>query len=185
MVTSSTTQTIRKSTNGAPAVTTLDDLSRLTAAELAETYAKGTVPDSLSALDGDLRGRMLAVRGLDRGVPFHFLSSLSRSARFPWAGKSFRSTDGKHGTGLNRVDLGRRGGLHRVFPFQTRIGESVVDHRPCVILDYDLTENPPMIRAIHDEVRSVAPGIFLGPACIKREKGDAPVVLWFAVARPN
>ena len=195
MVSPTSTHTFHSSTNGKPAVTTLDNLARLSGSELAELYARGTIPDSLAALDGDLVGRMLAVRGLDRGAPFHFLSSFARSARFPWAGKSFRSPSArsagpgdetaKRGTGLNRLDLGRRGGLHRVFPFTTHFGPSVVDDKPCVILDYDQPENPPMIRAIHDEVRAVGHGLFLGPACLKRGTGRSTIVLWFAVQRPE
>jgi hypothetical protein len=180
MVSSTTEQTTKRTKNGSPAATSLDDLSRLSAAELQDLYIKGTVPGSLAVFDGDLVGRMLAVRGLDRGAPFHFLTSFSRSKRFPWAGKSFRSTNRDNGTGINRLDLGRSGGKHRVFPFETHFGTSVVDDKPAVILDYDLGDNPPMIRAIHDELREVAPKLFLGPACVKR--GNKPtVVLWFAL----
>ncbi len=159
-------------------VRTLDDLARLSSSELGDVYAGGTVPDSLAALDGDLIGRMLAVRSLDRGAPFSFLASFARSARFPWGGKSFAATDAKHGTGINRVHLG---GRHRLFPFATHFGPSVIDGRPCVVLDYDQRDNPAAIRAIHDEVREVAPKIFLGPACVKRSAKTPLTVLWFAL----
>jgi hypothetical protein len=171
----------RPESDGAPTIRSLDDLAQRSAVELGDLYARGTVPDSLHALDGDLVGRMLAVRGLDRGMPFHALSSFARSKRFPWAGKSFRATDSKHGTGINRLDLGYRGGRHRVFPFATRFAPSVVDGRPCVMLDYDSPDNPPMIRAILDEVREVAPRIYLGPACLKTKAGKPTTVLWFAL----
>jgi len=171
--------------HGASSIRSLDDLARLSATELAELYDAGTVPDSLAALDGDLVGRMLAIRGLDRGAAFQALASFARSRRFPWAGKSFRSKDAGHGTGINRVNLGRSGGKHRVFPFATRVAASVVDDRPTIALDYDSPDNPPMIRAIVDEVREVAPRIFLGPACLKRKGNKPVVVLWFALDATN
>jgi len=124
---------------------------------------------------------LLAVRGLDRGSPFRALASFARSAAFPWGGKSFRSKDGGHGTGINRLRLGKSGGRHRLFPFATRLGASVIDERPCVVLDYDDPDNPPVIRAIHDEVREVAPRLFLGPACVKRKSGTPATVLWFGL----
>jgi hypothetical protein len=151
---------------------TLDDLARLSSRELRELYDGGTVPE-LAALDGDLVGRMLAVRKIGNA-----LASFSRSDRFPWAGKSFKATSTRRGTGINRVKLG---GRHRLFPFETFVGASVLDGRPCVVLDYDLRDNPAAIRAIHDEVREVAPKIFLGPACVKRGGKKPALVLWFAL----
>ena len=157
---------------------TLDDLARMDDAALARLYAGGGVPDHLRALDGDLRGRMLAVRKLDRGPIARAIAAFSGSRRFPWAGKSFSADDAGHGKGINRVKLW---GRHRLFGFQTSIGKSVVDGNAAVILDYDLSDNPSAIRAIHDEVREVAPGLFLGPACMKRRSGAPVVALWFAL----
>jgi hypothetical protein len=154
-------------------ITSLDDLARLTTRELARVYDGGALPE-LDALDGDLVGRMLAVRGIERA-----LASFSRGKTFPWGGKSFKAESAKSGTGINRVKLG---GRHRLFPFETHIGASVLDERPCVVLDYDLRDNPGAIRAIHDEVREVGEGIFLGPACVKRSGRKPLVVLWFALA---
>ncbi|HEY1959405.1 MAG TPA: hypothetical protein VGH28_27530 [Polyangiaceae bacterium] len=153
-------------------VRTLDDLARLSSRELGAIYEGGTVPE-LSALDGDLVGRMLAVRKIEKA-----LASFSGSARFPWAGKSFRAESARRGTGINRVKLG---GRHRLFPFETFVGASVLDGRPALVLDYDLSDNPAAIRAIHDEVREVAPKIFLGPACVKRAGKTPVLVLWFAL----
>ncbi len=157
---------------------TLEDLAKKDDAELARLYAGGRVPDHLRALDGDLRGRMLAVKMLDRGPIARGLASFSGSRKFPWAGKSFTSDDATHGKGINRIRLW---GRHRLFPFETSIGKSVIDGAPAVVLDYDLVDNPAAIRAVHDEVREVAPGLFLGPACIKRRNGPPFVALWFAL----
>jgi hypothetical protein len=154
----------------------LDALARLPSRALADLYAAGTVPTDLHTLDGHPRGRMLAVRGLDQTLRGP-LARLAASSAFVWGGKSFRAVSTSEGRGINRVHLG---GRHALFPFLTRFGPSVVDGAPCVVLDYDQPDNPGLIRQIHDEVRQVQPGLFLGPAMWKRAEGPAHV-LWFAL----
>jgi hypothetical protein len=155
---------------------TLDDLARLDVAELGRRYAGGEAPSHLGVLEGHPRGRMLSVRGLDHGLPARALRRLSGAHGFPWGGKSFAG-GGATGTGLNRVHLG---GRHQLFPFHTSLRPSVLDGAPCVVLDYDLPDNPGFIRAIHDEVRAIEPGLFLGPAMWKAKAGPT-LVLWFAL----
>ena len=46
-----------------------------------------------------------------------------------------------------------------------------------MVLDYGDPDNPGFIRAIHDEVREIAPGLFFGPACWKGAGGKTTVVL--------
>jgi hypothetical protein len=156
---------------------TLDQLARMDVAELGALYARGAMPDSLHALDGHPKGRMLAVRGLDRGSRGSLVRRLASAALFPWGGKSFTAKSDTSGRGVNRVHLG---GRHQLFPFHTLVGSSSLDRRPCVILDYDLPDNPGFIRAIHDEVREIEAGLFLGPAMLKRT-GSHAFVLWFAL----
>ena len=158
---------------------TLDDLAKLDARELREVYLGGTVPESLAVLDGDLVGRMLAVRKLDRGGSLRGIAAFSRSKSFPWEGKSFQHDNETTGTGINRVKL--PGGTRKLFPFATRVGPSIVDDRDTVILNYDQPENPKAIRLIHDEIREVAPKLFLGPAALVRKFGRPTIILWFAL----
>jgi hypothetical protein len=158
---------------------TLDSLARLDVDALGAVYAAGTAPASLSALDGHPRGRMLAVKKLDHGPVAGAIRAFAAAAAFPWGGKSFAAESASAGTGINRVHLF---GRHQLFPFQTRLGPSVIDGRPAVVLDYDLPDNPWIIRQIHDEVREVSPGLFLGPAMWKTKGGHA-FVLWFALDR--
>jgi hypothetical protein len=163
----------------------LDALGRMDVEALGELYRKGTTPDDLRVLEGHPRGRMLAVKSLDHGRRFRAIRGFASAPVFPWGGKSF-SGRGTSGTGINRVHLL---GRHQLFPFHTRIQPSVIDGAPCVALDYDLPDNPALIRAIHDEVREVEPGLFLGPAMAKlpaRLSGSTPktgpsFVLWFAL----
>ena len=63
---------------------TLDDLSEKSFEELEALYRSGKVPASLAVLDNKPKGRMLAVRGIDK-------TPLSGSFRRP---RSFRSSRG-------------------------------------------------------------------------------------------
>ncbi len=154
----------------------LDALSRMDVAALGELYERGARPVDVDALEGNPRGRMLAVRTLDRGFAGDAIRSLAGASFFPWGGKTFAGR-GPTGTGVNRLHLF---GRHQVFPFHTRIAASAIDGAPCIALDYDLPDNPGVIRKIHDEVRVVSPGLYLGPAMWKTATRPA-LVLWFAL----
>jgi hypothetical protein len=155
----------------------LTTLAQQGGAELGRLYAAGRVAPTLAALDGHPRGRMLAIRHLESGPLGRALRAFSGAGAFPWGGKSFHALGTAEGEGINRVHLG---GRHQLFPFRTRIDASVVDGAPAVILDYDRADNPGFIRAIHDEVRLVDDGLWLGPAMWKT--AAKPVhVLWFAL----
>ena len=154
----------------------LDVLATRDVDSLDVLYRRGAVP-SIPTLDGNPTGRMLAIRGLDRGPVAARLRALAGASFFPWGGKSFASRGATRGLGVNRVHLG---GSHKLFPFITTIEPSVIDGAPCVRLDYDLPENPWVIRHIHDEVREVAPRLFLGPA-MWRGESEHTFILWFAL----
>lgn len=157
----------------------VDDLASLTAPRLLELYRVADVP-SVPELDGDLRGRMLAVRGAGR-LWFGLLRAFAAWRHFPWRGKSFASrTIATRGDGINRVfgDAQPR----RWFRFETFIGPSRADGGPALQLDYDNPDNPFFIRAIKDEVRQVAPGLFLGQAYVLW-LGKPRLALYFALQR--
>lgn len=156
---------------------TLASLADMNVDALGEVYSKGTVPASLAALDGHPRGRMLAVKMLDSGAVAGAIRSFAGATVFPWGGKSFSAQGPSSGEGINRVHLF---GRHQLFPFHTRFAPSVVDGKPTIVLDYDLGDNPGLIRQIHDEIREVSSGLYLGPAMWKTRNGPA-FVLWFAL----
>lgn len=154
----------------------LDALAAMQGDELAALYAAAPAPTEVTPLEGNPLGRMLAVRGLDDGVAASLLRAFAGSSAFVWGGKSFFGK-GARGTGSNRVHLG---GRHQLFPFLTRIDASAVDGKPTLVLDYDLPDNPRVIGKIHDEIREVEKGLWLGPAMWK--SGERRVhVLWFAL----
>ena len=101
------------------------------------------------------------------------------SAYWPWQGKSFSSVAGaSEGRGTNRVLYPTRRGL---FPFRTYAANSVVDRRPCFVIDYDVAPNPARVRTIYDEVRQVDDGLYLGRGMRRRPGGEAKLVLWFGL----
>ncbi|MEO8702042.1 MAG: hypothetical protein ABI867_18505 [Kofleriaceae bacterium] len=158
---------------------TLDTLASRSSEELDSLYRAATVSTSMHAADGQLVGRMLSVRGLPSGLAGP-LRRWAASRSFLWEGKTFQASSETRGVGHNRVYIPRALGRQNLFPFDTLFGPSAIDGRPTLILDYDLKANPSYIRAIHDEVREVSPGLFLGPAMWKSARAKT-LVLWFGL----
>jgi hypothetical protein len=124
---------------------------------------------SPSEIDGDWRGRMLAMPGLPVG-----LSRLASEAyRLIWAGKRF-----KDGEGLNRL----AGGLVKRLHFTVKTAPSRAGAFDAVHLDYDLPKNPWPVRRIKDELRRLSPTLLLGMMFI--DVGQTPKLgSWFALER--
>jgi hypothetical protein len=155
-------------------VRTLDDLVFLEDAELRPLYETAKVP-ALADLDGPLRGRMLAVPALP-DVVTALPRAWARTGSFPWRGKTFTPRTSATGEGINRVVSDRVS----LFRFTTRIAPSRHDGKPALELDYDHRGNPGFIRRIEDEVRTIAPGLWLGQAWL-RTSSRKHFVLWFAL----
>jgi hypothetical protein len=72
---------------------------------------------------------------------------------FAWQGKTF---DGARGVLTNRISiLGFNAIVAEVYK-----GESWLDHKECIILDYSKTSQ--LAKRIRDEIRLVAPNVYLG-----------------------
>ena|SRR5712691_3896540 len=156
----------------------LSALRRMSFKELDALYRAGKRPSALSDLDGDAVGAMLAWRSPARGPLAWLLRTFGASSAFPWEGKSFKSQSNDVGEGINRVKLlGKR----RWFPFKTRFDASFLDGAPTFVLDYSGPANPPLTRSIVDEVREVAPRLYMGPAALL-VKGRPRPILFFAVS---
>ena len=152
-------------------------LRRMSYAELDELYRSAKRPDFISDLNGHARGAMLAWRRPRTGPIAWWLRVFGASTSFPWEGKSFDGTSDE-GTGINRVNFF---GKRKWFPFKTRFDKSFLDAKPTFVLDYSGPANPPLIRSIVDEIREVAPGLYLGPAALNFRGRPRPV-LFFAVS---
>jgi hypothetical protein len=157
----------------------LDSLARRSSDELAALYRIANVSKTMRAADGALQGRMLAIRGIP-GVLGRSLARWAASPSFLWEGKTFQATSDTHGVGHNRVAVKNVLGRQNLFPFETSFGASAIDGKPTLVLDYDLDVNPGYIRHVHDEIRELSAGLFLGPAMWKRDR-DKLLVLWFAL----
>jgi len=130
-------------------------------------------------LEGHPAGRMLAVPGFDRGAVGRGLALFGGSVLNPWQGKSFRAVNEREGFGTNRIRLA--GLRFTAFLFKTYETASVVDGLPALAIDYDTPRTPGYARATYDELRPVAPGLFLGRG-MKRRSGRSPKLLvWFAL----
>ncbi|MBA3394604.1 MAG: hypothetical protein H0T89_18300 [Deltaproteobacteria bacterium] len=172
-------QTATSPASTSRSIHSLETLAARSQDELDALYRAAVAPSSMHAIDGPLVGRMLVVRG----VPPILAKPLRRwagSPSFIWEGKTFQATSDTAGVGHNRVSIPGALGRQNLFPFATRFEPSSLDGKPSLILDYDLDVNPGYIRGIHDEIREVSPGLFLGPAMWKR--GDQRTfLLWFAL----
>lgn len=146
---------------------TLDDLAALGPDELMELYRSARTP-SLEELDGKLSGRMLAVPRAQEPHVKALLEKFARSRVFPWQGKTFSHETSNHGHGVNRL-LGER---VTWFRFHTYVGPSHAGDFDAVHLDYSHDGNPPVVRKVQDEVRAVAPGLYLGLAYLSMRDGE-------------
>ena len=156
---------------------TLDELAERDPDELMEMYRSARTP-SLEDLDGRLAGRMLAVPRLQRPEVKRFLERFSKSKVFPWQGKTFSHESATHGHGVNRL-LGERVAWFR---FHTFVGPSNAGDFDAVHLDYGHDGNPPLVRQVKDEVREVAPGVWLGLAFLERRDG-LHLACFFGIAK--
>ena len=174
------TQNQTTSTTPHASIHSLDSLSRKTSDDLDALYRAATVSKTMHAADGALVGRMLAVRGMP-GALAKPLRNWAASRSFVWEGKTFQASSDTRGVGHNRIYVPNLFGHQNLFPFDTSFGPSAIDGRPTLILDYDLEVNPGYIRHVHDEIREVSEGLFLGPAMWKGRGDRKTLVLWFAL----
>jgi hypothetical protein len=120
---------------------------------------------------------MLATTVL-RGRVADVARTLASSSRFPWRGKSFMPSSPLRGAGINRV-VSDRWHLYR---FETFLGPSRAGDFDALQLDYDNSDNPFFIRPIKDEMRELAPGLWLGQAYLELS-GKANLALYFGLTR--
>ena len=127
---------------------TAEALMRLDAAQLDALMAKaepGPLPD----------GTAVGIANRDPGSSFGgFTRGFFKGL---WEGKTF---DRARGTLTNRTAFGKTGSA------KVYLGKSRVDGKPCIIFDYSKSDNL-LARHVYDEVRQVAPGLYLGIAYLK------------------
>jgi hypothetical protein len=173
-----TTTSIPRATPTQPI--SVDALTRKSFAELEAMFRRASTPASLHDAEGVLRGRMLAMRGADRGPIARWLRRYAASPGFLWQGKTFAAGDGQRGDGFNRVAFGPILGRQNIFPFELRFGRSSFDGNRTMIVDYDRPANPPYMRRTYDEIRELEPRLYLGIDIWKTARSSVGLV-WFTL----
>ncbi|MBI2394119.1 MAG: hypothetical protein HYV09_31395 [Deltaproteobacteria bacterium] len=163
----------------------VDELLALDVPTLERLYREARVP-AIQEVKGNLVGRMLPAPAAHPAVQ-DAMRAFARQSFFPWRGKTFAPRDAHGGEGWNRVFSDK----NLWFRFTTSIGPSRAGAFDALHLDYDHPENPFFIRAIQDEIRTVAPGLWLGQAWLVLggkpslgENGRAWLALYFALQNP-
>ncbi|MBK7974521.1 MAG: hypothetical protein IPK07_14985 [Deltaproteobacteria bacterium] len=136
--------------------------SRFTAAEL-KAMSIGEVLEVFRTLEapdlGEMDGEFVATL-LDQGGPaMNVISSFTTNVPRRWLGKAFEPVDPSEGHGYNWF----QGAGHTVrrYRMKTYLGESAVDAGRSYILEYR-PYNSGFMRSMVDEVRRVAPGLYVG-----------------------
>lgn len=167
------TRSASTSRRPAVAVTSLRPLVGAHPEALRAIYGKGVATDP-AELGAAPRGRVLAFEGgADVFLLFRPLLRALDKGLSPWRGKVF---DHGGNAGQNVVFGGK------MARFRTEVGPSEVDGQPTLKLLYDSEafKNPWPLKTVHDELRTVGPGVALGPAYVTM--GGRPVcVLWFGL----
>jgi hypothetical protein len=124
----------------------VQQLLKMSQADLDKLFAEsppGTIPD------GEADGTAIVDPGTARAPEFARLINY-----FAWQGKVF---DAKNKTLVNHIGpFGMRAILAEV-----SIGKSLIDDKPCIVLDYSRTSI--VAQHIRDEIRLIAPNTYLGP----------------------
>jgi hypothetical protein len=126
-------------------VTSVDDLFKMTQPELDELF---TASESGPIPDGPAKGTAIIAPGT------HFTKDIAFFvSHFAWQGKTF---DAKHGVLTNRISVF---GLNAIVATVYK-DASWLDNKECIVLDYSKTSL--LAQWIRDEIRMVAPNIYLG-----------------------
>ncbi len=148
---------------GCDPIRSTDQLVRMSRAELEALYrsaAPGPGPQGFAP------ARAIFSPGSRLTVP------TSRVVRVLWKGKEFPGD----GTMVNRLPLGVRAVRASVFP-----GPSWLDGGPSWVFDYCGTSK--LFGHVRDEVREVAPGVYLGLTYLRKPAGPELAVFFALDAR--
>ena len=160
---------------GAAPITSLDSLVAAHPGTLSELFVAARPTDPAELGDAP-RGRLLAFApGAEVFLAFRPLLRALGGGLMPWRGKTF-----DHGGNSGQNVLLNR----RAFRFQAEVALSRLDGRPALALTYDAPAhgNPWPISALRDELRTVGPGVAIGPAFFLPPGASAPVaLLWFGL----
>lgn len=137
---------------------TATDLTSMSHAALVDLFTKLDTP-TLSEMTGEFDGTPLTQPTLLRST----LAAVKvRNPLHRWKTKGFRQIDEMSGRGYNIYRWALFGRLAYRDPMTTRIAASHIDGRPAFQLDYRTFDTIVGVLNLLDDVRRVAPGLYLG-----------------------
>ncbi|MFK0007874.1 hypothetical protein ACIQTZ_12555 [Paenarthrobacter sp. NPDC090520] len=171
------TQTDQSRLNEMPIGTgkgTLEGLLSLTQPQALELWGKLPSP-TLDEMNGHYAGFIPDPQGrgslmFDEASPVGY-----------WLGKAFRPLDDNLGEGYNRWRY-PGGRVERNLRMTTRIEDSIIDGKPCFVLDYNAVYSG---MTLYDELRKVDDGVFLGTATYELPDGTRTSPHVFALIGPT
>lgn len=133
--------------------------------DYTEEFSKGKLPKNLN---GFYTGELLAM------YPANTVERIAHTVAkvyLPWYGKTFFVSSRM---GNNKLPI-----FSHAFSFKTYDAKSVDGNTKVLVLDYDLENNPSMVRRAVDEIVEIAKGQYLGKAFIKGKNGNKPRLIAF------
>ncbi|HVF76528.1 MAG TPA: hypothetical protein VM938_15940 [Acidimicrobiales bacterium] len=160
-------------------------LARLVATpqpDLVELF-RSLEPPSLSEADGEFAG-YLPVRGLsdDKLAVVDAMYSGELPAGL-WLGKAFIGTTDARSEGYNMWRT-PEGAVKRSLRFTTFVGESAIDGKPSLVMNYCDFANEAAAIGLVDEVRKVEDGVYIGAGLTAEEREAGVVSGCFLLAGP-
>ncbi|MET7333472.1 hypothetical protein [Nonomuraea sp. NPDC005650] len=146
----------------------LQQLLATTQSELFRMWTSSPAPDQ-GELDGEYAG-FLPIHGLADDMVQALVRSMyqERSRNGYWIGKAYSADEGYN---VFRTATDDGYAFPRAGRFTTRIGTSLIDGRPALLMDYTAFNNGPGRSGLVDEIRRLSPGLYLGAATHPKPDG--------------
>ena len=159
---------------------TLEQILSLTQAEGVALWR--TLPSpTLEEMNGHYMG--FGPEGRDTAFQKGYANYMfnEQSERGYWLGKAFRPLDGSVGEGYNRWRF-PGGRVERNLRMATRVQNSIIDGKPCYVLDYGAMNNG---MTLYDELRKLDDGVLIGTATWRKRDGGRSDLSMFVLVGPT
>lgn len=158
---------------------TLEKLLALTPEEGIALWHTLPAP-TLDEMDGHYMG--LGPHGTDldyqKGYAAYMFSETS--PRGYWLGKAFHPVSATEGEGYNRWRF-PGGKVERNLRMKTRLADSIIDGKPCYVLDYGAVYE----MTLYDELRRLEHGVYFGTATTEKKEGGRTDLSFFVLVGPT
>lgn len=150
---------------GASGKWTLEKLLSLTPAEQEALWRALPAP-TLQEMNGHYMGIGPIADDPERQKAYAAYMYDEKSVRGAWQGKAFRPLDATKGEGYNRWRF-PGGKIERNLRMATRVQNSIIDGKPCYVLDYSAFNKS----TLYDELRKLDDGVYVGAATVAQAGG--------------